>query len=149
MRPPKIPTPAFLLFAIFSILALGAAAGCASILGIKEFSEGADGGPAGSSSSGGGEDVVEPPDAPLPSGDDGSNPIPDAGPADVDLGPEISAPPPPPVGGKAGFDITAGGNVSTSTNYKLIGSVGEAPGGNVVSKSTSYTLKGGLVAATQ
>jgi hypothetical protein len=67
----------------------------------------------------------------------------------ADVGPEISPPPPPPEGGKTGMDLTAGGNVSSSPNYKLIGSLGEAPGGNSVSKSQNYTLKGGLVAATQ
>jgi hypothetical protein len=57
--------------------------------------------------------------------------------------------PPPPVPGKPGFDFTAGGNTSVSENYKLIGAVGEAPGSNVVGRSTNYTLKGGVVAGTQ
>jgi hypothetical protein len=59
--------------------------------------------------------------------------------------------PPPPVTtpGKAGFDLAAGGNVSSSAKYKLVGVVGEGPGGNVIAKSASYTLKGGVVAATQ
>ena len=42
---------------------------------------------------------------------------------------------PPPIPGKPGFGITAGGNVSRSPNYKLIGAVGESPGGNVIGRS--------------
>jgi hypothetical protein len=154
MRLLNVPTPALLLFLT---LGVGSAGGCASILGIKEFSDGPDGGPTVQTSSGGGDDVIETPDASSPTGDDGGTVIvpiadggpADGGPADVDLGPEISAPPPPPVTGKAGFDLAAAGNVSTSTSYKLIGTLGEAPGGNLVSTSTSFTLKAGLVAVTQ
>jgi hypothetical protein len=62
---------------------------------------------------------------------------------------DAAAPPPPPVPGKPGFDLTVGGNTSVSNNYKLIGSVGEGPGGNVVGHSTNFTLKGGVVAGTQ
>ncbi len=62
---------------------------------------------------------------------------------------DVMAPPPPPVPGKPGFDLTTGGNTSVSNNYKLIGSVGEGPGGNVVGHSTNFTLKGGVVAGTQ
>jgi len=54
-----------------------------------------------------------------------------------------------PAPSKPGFDITAGGNISKSTGYRLVGAVGESPGGNVVGKSKSYTLKGGVVAGTQ
>lgn len=57
--------------------------------------------------------------------------------------------PPPPVPGKPGFDLTAGGNISKSTGYKLFGAVGEGPGSNVIGKSPKYTLKGGVVAVTQ
>jgi hypothetical protein len=69
--------------------------------------------------------------------------------AKADAGEAGAPPPPPPVPGKPGLDLTAGGNVSKSTSFKLVGAVGEAPGNNVVAKSTSYTLKGGVVAATQ
>jgi hypothetical protein len=48
--------------------------------------------------------------------------------------------------GKPGLDLTAGGNVSTSPKYRLVGALGESPGGNVVGRSASYTLYGGLVA---
>jgi hypothetical protein len=152
MRLPKIRAPGVAVL-LLTLGTSGAAsvAGCASILGIKEFSEGADGGPnVKASVPDSGDDVAEPSDTGSNS-DDGSTivPIADAGPADVDLGPEISAPPPPPVSGKAGFGLTAGGSVSTSTHYKLVGAVGESPGAALVSTSTSYTLKGGLVAATQ
>jgi len=54
---------------------------------------------------------------------------------------------PPP--SKPGFDLTAGGNVSTSPKYRLVGTLGESPGGNVVGKSASYTLYGGVVAAAR
>ena len=63
----------------------------------------------------------------------------------ADAGP----PPPPPVRGKAGLDVTAGGSVSKSTSFKLVGAVGESPGGNGIAKSSSYTLKGGVIAGTQ
>jgi hypothetical protein len=49
--------------------------------------------------------------------------------------------------GKPGLDLTAGGSVSTSPRYKLVGVLGESPGGNVVGRSASYTLYGGVVAA--
>jgi hypothetical protein len=51
--------------------------------------------------------------------------------------------------GKQAFDLTAGGNVSKSPSYKLVGAVGESPGGNGMSKSTSYTVRGGVVSETQ
>jgi hypothetical protein len=63
----------------------------------------------------------------------------------VDAGVDVA----PPVPGKPGLDITAGGNWSKSTSYKLIGAVGESPGNNTLSTSTSYKLHGGVVAITQ
>jgi hypothetical protein len=51
--------------------------------------------------------------------------------------------------GKPGLDLTAAGNISTSSRYKLVGAVGESPGGNVVGKSARYTLYGGVIAATR
>jgi hypothetical protein len=85
----------------------------------------------------------------------------DSGP--VESGPQADAPPPAdasmdsgtdsgnvPPSGRPGLDLTAGGNTSASTNYKLIGAVGESPGGNIiVGRSTNYTLKGGVIAGTQ
>jgi hypothetical protein len=53
------------------------------------------------------------------------------------------------VQGRQGFDLTAGGNVSKSPSYKLVGAVGESPGGNRMSKSTSYTVRGGVISETQ
>jgi len=51
--------------------------------------------------------------------------------------------------GKPGFDLTAGGSVSRSPRYKLVGALGESPGGNVVGGATSYTLYGGVVGAAR
>jgi hypothetical protein len=68
--------------------------------------------------------------------------------ADGDAGDGGSGPQ-PAVPGKPGFALTAGGNVSTSRSYKLVGAVGEAPGGNTIGKSPSYILQGGVVAGTQ
>ncbi len=48
---------------------------------------------------------------------------------------------------KPGFDLTAGGTASTSPKYRLVGVLSESPGGNVVGRSGSYTLYGGVVAA--
>jgi hypothetical protein len=62
-----------------------------------------------------------------------------------DAGPEAQPPPPP---GQPAFDMVAGGAVSTSANYVLIGTVGESPG-VVVGTSPSYKLRGGVVGATQ
>jgi len=64
-------------------------------------------------------------------------------------GSQTDGPPPPPPG-KPGFDITSGGNASTSTNYTLIGAVAEAPGANIIiGTSPSYKLRGGVIAGTQ
>lgn len=93
-------------------------------------------------------------DASVPQGDAGDAsllPTEGAAPGDSALGndsPADATPTPPP--GKPGFDITAGGNTSTSTNYILIAAVGESPGGNIIiGTSPSYTLKGGVIAGTQ
>jgi hypothetical protein len=45
--------------------------------------------------------------------------------------------------------LTAGGSYSTSANYKLVGSVGQAPGGNTSSGSALFKLHGGVIGATQ
>jgi len=45
--------------------------------------------------------------------------------------------------------MMSGGNVMSSTNFKLILSTGQGPGGNGVMTSTTYRLHGGLVGATQ
>ena len=56
---------------------------------------------------------------------------------------------PPPVPGKPGYDTVTGGSWSKSTNFSLVGAIGESPGGNTVGKSANYTLNGGVIAVTQ
>jgi len=56
---------------------------------------------------------------------------------------------PPVVPGRPGMDLVAAGALISSTNYKLVLSVGEGPGGNGVMTSPSYTLKAGLIGTTQ
>ncbi len=55
---------------------------------------------------------------------------------------------PAPAPGMPGFDFAAGGSSSRSAHYWLVGNVGEASAGNVVGKSRSYTLNGGVIATT-
>jgi hypothetical protein len=123
--------------------ALSMTTGCTSLLG--DFSTGggieSDASPVivdaamkhdgSGSSSGGGSS----------SGSDSSMPI--------DAAPEASFVILPTVPGKPGTDITAGGTSSTSASYQLVGAVGESTGSNVVSTSTNYTLKGGVIVGTQ
>jgi hypothetical protein len=47
------------------------------------------------------------------------------------------------------MDMMSGGNVMSSTNFKLILSTGQGPGGNSVMTSATYRLAGGLVGASQ
>jgi hypothetical protein len=54
-----------------------------------------------------------------------------------------------PMTGTPGLDLTAGGNLSRSTKYTLLGAVGEGPGFNGVSSSPRYRLKGGVVADSE
>jgi hypothetical protein len=54
-----------------------------------------------------------------------------------------------PEPGRPGFGMVGVGNYSTSANYRLVGGVGDSPGANLVSRSTNYTLHGGLVGTTQ
>jgi hypothetical protein len=54
-----------------------------------------------------------------------------------------------PVTGPPGLDLTAGGNLSRSTKYTLLGAVGEGPGFNGVSSSPTYRLQGGVVADSE
>ncbi|MCA9596696.1 MAG: hypothetical protein KC776_25440 [Myxococcales bacterium] len=51
--------------------------------------------------------------------------------------------------GHSGMAMLSGGTVMSSTNYKLVLSTGQSPGGNGVMTSTSYRLQGGIVGATQ
>jgi hypothetical protein len=55
----------------------------------------------------------------------------------------------PPVAGRPGLDLTSAGNVSTSPRHRLVGAVGESPGGNVVGRSPRYTLYGGVIAGAR
>ncbi len=110
---------------------------------------------------GGASDAGQTLDAGQPEGFDGS--VADATRTDADSGPDTGAvetdagtanapdaqPPPPPVPAKPGLALTAGGNVSRTARYRLVGAVGEAPGGNVIGRSPSYALNGGVVAGTQ
>ncbi len=54
-----------------------------------------------------------------------------------------------PKPGKPGFAIVGAGSFAKSTNYQLVTSVGDSPGGNIVSSSTNYKLKGGVIGTTQ
>jgi hypothetical protein len=47
------------------------------------------------------------------------------------------------------MDLVAGGAVMKSSNYTLIGTLGQGPGGNTVMKSANYRFRGGVVGATQ
>jgi hypothetical protein len=47
------------------------------------------------------------------------------------------------------MDMVSGGTVMTSTNYRLITTTGQGPGGNGVMTSTNYRINGGLVGATK
>jgi hypothetical protein len=140
----------------FVLPAVVVCAGCTSLLGDFATGGGGTGGDGGfhADATGGGDSSTHP-DTGLPPAEAG----PDAGedsPEPTDA-PMIEAeaeaappPPPPPPPGRPGFDLTSGGNVSTSTHYKLIGAVGEAPGSaNIVSVSISYNFRGGVIAGTQ
>jgi len=141
-----------------ALLAASASAGCSSLLG--DFSVGGGHPDASAGTDASAPDGSQgPPDA--SAGRDGSAPDAPAGgdgsvrdgsvPGDAQQGADSSGDGPyvAPTPAKPGTDITAGGNVSQSTNYKLVGAVGESPGGNTVSKSTSYRLQGGVIGTTQ
>jgi hypothetical protein len=51
--------------------------------------------------------------------------------------------------GVSGTSLAAGGSVSTTKKYKILWTLGQGPGGNDSSKSSKYTLRGGVVGATQ
>jgi hypothetical protein len=129
-------------------VALGALSGCTSLLG--DFSNGGggatDGGRGGDTGVGSGDSGVH-----HDAAADGSMANEDGGEdAAVDGGTDAPPPPPAPPPGKPGLDITSGGNSSQSINYKVVAALGEAPGAaNMVSKSSNYTLKGGVIAGTQ
>jgi hypothetical protein len=131
------------LAALAASILLLASAGCTGVLGDFTIGDG------GSTTDGPGADVVGAMDS--GHGDAKADGGTTDSPADAPLDALVDAPidAPPPVPGKPGLDITAGGNWSKSTSYKLIGAVGESPGNNALSTSTSYKLHGGVVAITQ
>ncbi len=55
----------------------------------------------------------------------------------------------PVVNGLPGLALSAGGTVCKSTNYKMIVTLGQSPGGNGTGKSTNYQLRGGVIGASQ
>ena len=48
-----------------------------------------------------------------------------------------------------GLTLAAAGTVCSSSNYKMIVTLGQSPGGNVTSSSMNFRLNGGVVGATQ
>lgn len=66
------------------------------------------------------------------------------------MGGEAGMPPIiPPDPGVPGFTVPAGGILMKSTNYILLSTTGEAPGGQQAMSSPNYKLDTGLVGATQ
>ncbi len=131
-----------LLPALF-IAVIVAAGGCTGVLG--DFSSAqidADGGTLPTGDSGG--DVNTPP--PPPPDDGGSD-----APVDIDSGFDAGVDSAIPLGppGKPGQSLTGGGTLAKSTNYKVWVAVGESPGGQITSTSTSYKLQSGVIGATQ
>jgi hypothetical protein len=51
--------------------------------------------------------------------------------------------------GHTATDLVSNAFKAQSPNYKIIGSLGQGPGGNTVMRSANYKLHGGLVGATQ
>jgi hypothetical protein len=125
------------------VLLAGVGTGCGAIIGLTDVPEPGVG--SDSSAEGAPDTGVPttdgPPDSP-PGADADAGGKGDSSDAHVETGP-------PPTPAKAGFDLTAGGAASRSTNYLLVGAVGESPGWNGVSVSSSYTLHGGVVGSTQ
>jgi len=146
MPRPRTPATDPLLRAQCALALVFAAGGCTGLLGDFGAGPAGDGGTLdtgvhGSSGGATGGDA----------GDGSAAPSEAAPPADAPPGDgaQVDAPPLPPPG-KPGFDLTAAGNTSTSPNYVLLGAVGESPGGNIiVGRSSSYILKGGVIAGTQ
>jgi hypothetical protein len=118
------------------VVLAGAASGCGALIGLTDVPEPSAAIPDSSAEGA--------PDTGLPTTD--SMPGNDADGSGNDARME-SGPPPTPA--KPGFDMTAGGAASRSAHYFLVGAVGESPGWNGVSVSTSYTLHGGVVGSTQ
>jgi hypothetical protein len=114
---------------IASCLAVLSGAGCTSIVGSFTEGPGTDGGGTDAKHADASKDAREPIDVVQPSD------------APVDSPTSVTA--------NTAVSLTAGGGYSTSTNYKLVGAVGQAPGGNTSSSSKSFKLQGGVIGATQ
>jgi hypothetical protein len=71
-------------------------------------------------------------------------------PESVDAPVDSPADVPPPVKGKPGTDLTAGGVITSSAHFKMYAAMGESPGGNIIiSKSANFVVHGGVIAGTQ
>jgi hypothetical protein len=84
------------------------------------------------------------PDTSVEAGDVGGDANKDTGTDAADTGDAT-----PAATGKQAMDLVSGGVKMQSANYVLITTSGQRPGGNGVLKSSSYTLKGGVVGSTQ
>lgn len=51
--------------------------------------------------------------------------------------------------GQTAMALVSGGVQASSANYQIITTTAQSPGGNGTSTSNSYTMTGGVVAATQ
>jgi hypothetical protein len=71
------------------------------------------------------------------------------GPTDAGMVEDTGPPQPPPPPGKPGMSIVAGGTKMKSPKYQGVFAAGESPGGNGVSSSPNFKLRGGVVATTQ
>ena len=101
------------------------------------------------------DDTGTTPDTRADSGGDSTPPdsgLPDSTPGDADTGSGDagdSGDATPVPTGKQAIGNVAGGVKAESAKYILITTTGQAPGGNAVLQSSKYTLKGGVVGATQ
>jgi hypothetical protein len=94
--------------------------------------------------------------APMMQMDGGSTPPHDSGGADVAPPPPVDADMPevgvdaqPPPTGKPGLDFTAGGVFGKSSHHSMVAALGESPGGNLIGKTSRFTLQAGVIAVTQ
>jgi hypothetical protein len=124
------------------VLLAGVVSGCGALIGLTDVPE-----PSAATTDSSAEGA---PDTSVPTtdGQADSSPGMDAD-AKADGGDALVESGPPPTPAKPGFDLTAGGAVSKSTHYFFVGAVGESPGWNGVSTSTSYTMHGGVIGSTQ
>lgn len=109
-----------------------------------------DGGPEGASSSDSGTPSMDAAEGAV--GDSGENrdsgESGDSAPGG-DSGPSGDAGKDGGIVGHNGLSLAASGVSCSSTHYQMVVTLGQSPGGNTTSTSTSYQLHGGLVGATQ